>query len=84
MDQATAAAAPRQWILVQTQTPEAIIARTRPVSMHPEVHAAYARHVNAKAEAEGLLYKDIASEYYARFKSDPNAAAPEARSGRNR
>lgn len=73
----------RNWVLVHDQHPEVVIERNRAASMHPEVHAAFARSVRAKAEAEGLLYRDTNNpDYYARFKSDPNAAPEPAKAAR--
>lgn len=65
----------RNWVLDYNQHPDVLIERNRAVSMHPDVHAAYARAVRDKAEREGLLYVDTLSGYRSRFKSDPTVAA---------
>lgn len=64
----------RNWVPVYDQHPDVLIERHRQVSRSPEVHAAYARSVQAKAEAEGLLYVDTHTGYQARFKTLPKAA----------
>lgn len=63
----------RTWVLDYDQHPDVLIARNRAVCMSPDVHAAYARGVRAKAEAEGLLYVDTATGYRSRFKTSPDA-----------
>lgn len=64
----------RNWVPVYDQHPDVVIERHRAVSMHPEVHAAYARKVREKAEDEGLLYVDTNTGYQSRFRTPPKAA----------
>jgi hypothetical protein len=64
----------RNWVLVYDQHPDVLIERHYAVSRSPEVHAAYARRVREKADAEGLLYVDTHTGYQARFKTAPKAA----------
>lgn len=64
----------RNWVLVHDQHPDVLIERHRAASMHPEVHAAYARKVREKAENDGLLYVDTHTGYQQRFTTAPKAA----------
>lgn len=57
----------RQWVIEHDQHPDVLIERHRATSMHPEVHAAYARKVREKAESDGLVHRDVTTGYLSRF-----------------
>lgn len=65
---------PANWIIDENFRPETIIDRHRRNAGSPAVHDAYRRAVEEKVEKHGVIHRDQATGYLARFKPTDAAA----------